>query len=60
MARMSGRKRRCIAFVEAFVTFSQGFRDSARDSFAGLLGDGLCEPVGLRMLYIQARVSFFL
>ena len=52
------RERLRIALVEPLVAFAQGFGDGAREGFAGFLGDGLREPVCLRILDVQAL--FFL
>ena len=47
--------------LKTLVALTQGFGDGARYSFPGLSGDRLGEPVGFRVLHVEAPgVSFLL
>src|ERR1700675_896364 len=45
--------------MKPLVAFTQVFRNCAREGFTGFPGDGLREPVCLRVLDVQAHYSFF-
>jgi hypothetical protein len=47
-----------IALVEAFIAFSQGFRNDARQGLAGSLGDSLGETVGFWVFHVKASSAF--
>jgi hypothetical protein len=47
--------------LKTIVAFAQGFGDGAGHGFPGFLGDRLGEPLGFRVLDVEAhRISFLL